>query len=236
MKHAKDDIADQRRDETLKEIFATPKVRAKVLARAQRISIACEKLTKQSRPLTISNITVATRELFTDDEIGASTIWNKTSSAAIYRRVVDAWKVWLISKDKLKSTAPKVGINTEIPDSMISRIEPPEARLMVLLVREALRNTRNQLNAMQSLTSERLIRPTATRQSTGPSERTRALSREALATIRSVLDTEEMRLRGFQWGETGELIAINADSRSSAGVQDALLEVLNLFDKNKFSD
>lgn len=228
--------ADSRRDSAIQTILNST-VRASVKDRAQRLSAACERLTKQSRPLTIPNIVHVAREMFVDDNIAESTVWNKTPSGEIYRGVVAAWKVWLLAKGHTKPTPSHSQVDADIPDSLLSRIEPPEVRLPVLLMREALRNTRNQLNAIRSLTPERLIRQRTT--TDGQSVSTAASSpfpKADLATIASFLDDHEMRLRGFYWDENGALVAEKAKARTGPGVKDSLKLALKCLEAAKVSE
>jgi len=218
--------ADAARDRAIESLLDNSRVRPSVIHRARRISDACDRLTKQSPPLTIPNVTDAARELYPDDDIATSTIWNKTASGDIYRGVVDAWKVWQFAKSQVKHSSPSAAVDADISDSILTRIQPREAQLIVLLMREALRNTKSQLNGLRSLTSERLIRPGGTANADGKISSTASLSRADLATIEAFVNEQELQLRGFRWGRDGELIAESSVSRSGPGVKDALSAAL----------
>jgi len=215
--------ADSRRDASIESLLENANVRPSVKHRARKISAACDRLIKQSRPLTISNISEVARELYPDDYIASSTIWNRTAAGEIYRGVVDAWKVWLLAMGQAKSSRRPAVVGAEIPDSVITRIEPPEARLMVLLLRETLRNTRSQLNGLRSLTSDRLIRQGTASKSDEKTPATTSFSKADLATLEAFINEHELRLRGFYWGPDGELIVENGSARSGPGVKDALV-------------
>lgn len=228
--------ADSRRDSAIQTLLNST-VRASVKDRAQRLSAACERLTKQSRPLTIPNIVRVVREMHFDDNIAESTVWNKTPSGEIYRGVVAAWKVWLLAKGYTKPMPSPSQVDAEIPDSWLSRIEPPEVRLPVLLMREALRNTRNQLNAIRSLTPERLIRQRTTTEGQSVSTTTSSPFPKAdVATIASFLNDHELRLRGFYWDENGALVAEKPQARTGPGVKDALSLALKCLEIGKKSE
>lgn len=225
--------ADDQRDSAI-QVLLESDVRSSVKDRARRLSAACERLTKQSRPLTIPNVVRMVRAMYLDDNIAESTIWNRTPSGKIYRGVVSAWSVWLLAKGCDRPALTNKPVHTDIPDSLLCRIEPPEVRLSVLLMREALRNTKNQLNALRSLTPERLIRQGGTgapSASVPPS--TSPFSKADTATIKSFINDHDLRLRGFYWDENGALVAGKTHARTAPGVLDALRLALKFLEAAK---
>ncbi|MGF6876861.1 hypothetical protein [Paraburkholderia sp. MM5477-R1] len=218
--------ADAQRDRTIESLLENSKVRPSVKHRARRISEACDRLTQQSRPLSVPNVIEAVKALFPDENIASSTVWNKTDSGALYRGVVDAWEVWLLAMGRVKSPRQSTNIEVDIPDSIVTRIEPREVRTMVILMRESLRNAIAQLNGIRSLTADRLIRQGNSDRGNQSKVSTEPLPQADFANIANFIDEHELRLRGFCWGENGELVSEKGAARSGPGLRDALTAAL----------
>ncbi|REG59675.1 hypothetical protein B0G80_2446 [Paraburkholderia sp. BL6669N2] len=222
--------ADEVRKATIQKLQEGGTFRTSTIGVSERIDETCARIAKDSGPLTITNIVEVFNQLFPNSSIGESTIRNKTASGGLYRGVIEAWRTCEFSKSHGRVTGKSLPHSAEIPDSLLNRIEPEEARLSVLLLRTALRNTITQLHVLQGLSPQRLIHGTDhdSSNATKTEEKSAAMkvSNADLHCVRAFIDEIELAIRGLSWGNEGQLVAVHQGACSGPGIKDALLKLL----------
>ncbi|MFM0174119.1 hypothetical protein PQR33_32860 [Paraburkholderia sediminicola] len=225
-----DKRADEHRRSTISNLLDESKLHGSTIEAAKRIDETCARLTSDNARLTITNVAYTLNRLFPSSTIGESTIRNGTPSGALYRAVIEAWRVCQFAKSHSREIDKPYQASADIADSLINRIQPEEAKLSVLLMRTALRNAKTQLNVLQGMTSERLIHPSTggspTDGSTGPQPRPPIVSKAELNCLRAFADEMQAAMRGLSWGPEGELTATRAGASTGPAIRDALLKVL----------
>jgi hypothetical protein len=225
--------ADQHRVDAIMQLENSGNFHKSTLARSKQIDETCNRIVADHGVLTVTNIVEVCNRLFPNSRIGESTIRNKTSSATLYKGVIDAWKVCQFAKSRLRVTETLPASTPDIADSAIGAIQPESARLSVLLLRTAYRNALSQLHALQGFTSDRLIRlegGTSTAPASADNKKknlSEVISKHEIRCLRALLDDTELLLRGLEWGADGQLSAMYAGASSGPGIKIALSKLLD---------
>ena len=197
--------ASEERERAIDALINSSAIRSNTKDAARKINQACHQLDAEGGPLSIKGVIRKLAQMFSNDYPAESSIRNATSSGKVYRGVIEAWRTYQMAKKPLATKLIKEPIEADLSDSLLLTIQPEATRIIVLLMRTALRNTRRQFQLLQSLSSDRIVRTGVGGGRSSQAEVKRQLPAVDADVIKAFLDEKLCSARGVSWGRRGQL-------------------------------
>lgn len=218
------DQAGQNRVVAVAELLRRKGITKSTIDRVAQIDSACAQIDRRGQPFTIKNVVRALQSMYPNSAPAESSIRNRTLAGDTYRGVIDAWRTYRLANSPVRSSTSAA--DADISDGMLNEIRPDSARLLVLMMRTALRNMRRQNQILQAgFLSMPAI---ATSDSHGhKAHRADQLAKRQIDSIRALLDAKECLARRISWNAAGQLLDDAGNALSRPGLREALEHVVH---------
>jgi hypothetical protein len=221
-----EDQAEQVCRESLERAMANSAIREPTRRNMLKIDEACRQIQKNRGELTIANVLRTLADLYPGDYPAEQSIRNKTISGDSYREVVAIWRTYQLALARTKKVRTPAPTGDDLPDILLNQLQPEGARMVVLSMRTALRNMRQQFQIIKALNPEHLIQRESTTGSRAKELRP-DLTQEEREIVTAFVDTTETASRGLEWDDLGRLLGPDGEALSRPGLLHVLMKILN---------
>ena len=209
------------RQEALERALASPDIREPTRRNMVKIDKACCRIHEMRGELSTSNVLRVLAELFPGDHPAESSIRNNVKSGQSYQEVIALWRTYQLAIASTKRIKPRAPALDDLPDIILNQLQPEGARMVVLSMRTALRNMRQQTQIIRAVSPDRLIRhqvaPDAQALPAVP-----VATDEEREILAAFVDSTESASRGLDWDDLGRLLSSDGEPLSRPGLRDVI--------------
>ncbi|QQJ96422.1 hypothetical protein JG536_12445 [Burkholderia ambifaria] len=219
--------AGQVREQAIAQLLSADDIRSATRESMRQIDKACHEIEKRNGELSIKHIVDVMERLYPDNHPAYQSIRNNTPTSSLYRKVIEAWRIYRIAVTAGKGVHVDSPIEADLADSILLAIEPSSTRAAVFAMRAELRTIRGRYQILRQLPREVSPRSEGLLAEKERLKESNAnISAADTEVLVAFLDEEESLLRGTRWGEDGEVRGDDGRALSRPGLRDAIQRVL----------